>query len=160
MAVSKSTLWAVVGALAIAVAGVTGYKYLWPRLFPQPTVSAALDLKCDLQKGPCTSAIPGGGAVTFAIEPTPIMAMRELTLKVHAEGLNPDDVQVDFTGVSMNMGFNRFTLKAAGDGSYSGKAVLPICIRNRMSWKAKVMMETNRGLIVVPYQFDSTAPPR
>jgi hypothetical protein len=157
---SRSSLWAIVGALAIGVVAVVGYKYLWPQLFPEPTISAALDPKCDLQKGPCTSKVPGGGKVTFSIGPTPIIAMRELTLKVHAEGLDPDTVQVDFTGVSMNMGFNRFTLKSQGEGAYVGKAVLPICIRNRMSWKAKVMMETDRGLIVAPYEFDSTAPPR
>jgi len=81
--------------------------------------------------------------------------LQPLTLRVEAPGLGADAVVVDFAGVDMNMGLNRFELKPTGDGVFSGTGLLPVCIRNRMLWQATVYAEADRGLIAAPFRFET-----
>jgi hypothetical protein len=67
---------------------------------------------------------------------------------------------VDISGVDMNMGFNRATLTRTGPGEFSGPAMLPVCVRARMTWEAKVLLHTDAGLMAAPYRFDTYLPGR
>ncbi|MES9967608.1 MAG: hypothetical protein ABW085_10385 [Sedimenticola sp.] len=154
---TNSTLWLIVGALFIALAGAATYK-AWPLLFPKAVVSAGLDPACDLRAGPCTSRLPDGSRVTFGIEPRSIPLVKPLVLRVSVEGIAPSAVEIDFSGVDMNMGFNRPQLEEAGDGEYAGNGTLPVCVRDAMEWEAKVMLHTDRGLVSVPYRFITVKP--
>ena len=55
----------------------------------------------------------------------------------------------------MNMGFNRSKLKTVAAGKFSGNIILPVCVRNRMEWEANVMLETDAGIIVAPFRFET-----
>ena len=67
-------------------------------------------------------------------------------------------VLVDFTGVDMNMGFNRVELQPQGDSGFAGEGMLPVCVRMRMQWQARVLMETERGLVSADYRFWTARP--
>ncbi len=127
-------------------------------LFPEIAESAPLDADCDLRASPCVAEFPGGGSIRFSIEPRSIPLVETLQLAVEAQGLEMQAVEVDFSGVDMNMGFNRVLL-SPGQGETAaiaaGQGILPVCVRNRMAWEAKVMVQTGRGLLMAPFRFET-----
>jgi hypothetical protein len=146
--------WAIAGLLLVA-AVVTLVLKAWPLIHPQAVEQAPLNPACDLRQGPCTVAFSGGGAVVLAIEPREVPPMRPLRFAVTLRDLDSDAVELDFAGVDMNMGYNRVSLRADGTGSYVGEGMLPVCVRERMRWEARVLIDTPSGLMVAPFQFDT-----
>lgn len=154
----RMALWLVILGLLASVAGVAIIK-VRPLLNPEPLFSAPVDPACDLRQGPCRASFPGGGALSFEILPRAIPLLAPLALNVEVEGVEPGAVQVDFSGVDMNMGLNRVDLKAAGAGRFEGEGMLPTCVRNRMAWEAKVFVETPAGLLAAPFRFETVRRP-
>lgn len=138
--------------LVIAVVGVVAYK-VWPILNPTIVATATATSPCDLHQGPCTRQFEDGHTVRFSIQPNPIKVMELLTLEVVTSYESPWSVEVDFSGVDMNMGFNRPALKAVGEGRYRGETMLPTCIRGRMIWEADVLIRTAEGYRSAPFRF-------
>ncbi|MCP3669588.1 MAG: hypothetical protein GY814_04005 [Gammaproteobacteria bacterium] len=138
--------------LFLTVIAVVIYK-LWPQLNPELVVVAPLDSECDLRAGPCVGLLPGGGEISFSIEPKEIPLVVPLRLGVELKGLFAHNVEVDFIGIGMQMGFNRSQLRAEGSGRFSGKGVLPVCIRSAMEWEARVMVHTDKGVMAAPFRF-------
>lgn len=155
MALSERWLWGATGVLAIVVAALFLFR-MQNGGTQLPVVTAAVP-SCDLQQGPCSAVIEGVGTVTFTIAPRPIPLVEPLEFSVEATLPGVRGVEVDFSGVDMNMGYNRFVLPAAGGGRYAGEGMLPVCVRNRMTWEAKVMLETADVMYVAPFRFDTVA---
>ncbi|TCT18975.1 hypothetical protein [Thiobaca trueperi] len=131
--------------------------WLWPILYPQPVQIADRDPGCDLRSGACMARLPQGGAVSFEIGPRTIPLLSPLRLDVGIQGL--DDVravEVDFVGVEMNMGFNRVALTRIQAGHYTGQATLPVCTSTRMTWEARVLIQTPDALLAAPFRFETT----
>jgi hypothetical protein len=147
-------LWAVLGTLPIAVAAVLLYQ-AWPMLYPEVAARAPLNIGCDPGTGPCAVVFEGGGEVTLDIRPQGIPVVEPLQLKVTINGIESDGVELEFAGVDMNMGFNRVSLERAAPGHFVGKGVLPVCVRNRMTWEARVLLHTSAGNLVAPFRFDT-----
>jgi hypothetical protein len=154
MPISKSLLVDSAMILALVLIGVIGYK-LSPLLMPKADVTTNPDPGCDLHQAACTAPLPAGGKVTFALTPRPIPVTTPLEMRVDLEGIAADKVSVDFAGVSMNMGFNRPALTAAGGGQFAGQATLPVCVTGRMTWQATVLIETGRTRLAVPFRFEA-----
>lgn len=151
---SNKSLLSVAALLAVLLAGSVAEK-LWPTLFTPESVELPLS-NCDLQAGPCSVALPGGGNLGFAIEPRPIPVLRPLRLEATLTGGEAKSMEVDFTGVDMKMGFNRPTLQAVAPGRFSGEATLPICTRNSMTWRATVLVNVHGKLYGVPFEFTTS----
>ena len=139
----------VVAALAVAL-----YRG-WPLRFPEVAVTAPLNPACDLQSGPCRVVFSEGGAVRFGIAPRPIPIVHPLRLRVETHGIAVDAVEVDFVGTNMDMGFNRVALQPGGGNTFVGEGMLPVCVRARMQWEARVMLHTPEGLWVAPFRFET-----
>jgi hypothetical protein len=146
-------LWGGVGLLALAVVGLFAYKYL-PSQDELPEILATLPA-CDVQQGACTAVIEGIGPVTLTIAPRPIPLVEPLSFKVEAAIPGVRAAEIDFSGVDMNMGYNRFHLKTVAEGRYEGEGMLPVCVRSRMSWEAKVLLATDSVVYVAPFRFDT-----
>lgn len=109
----------IVALLLIAIAGY------WLK---KPTEAVAV---------PCTDPLVGcvfshrGTPVTmrFSIQPVPLEAFE---LHVAAAGANK--VSAEFQMVSMDMGFNRYDLRPAGDGLFVSRVTLPVCVSGRRDW--------------------------
>ena len=147
-------IWVSAVALFLAVAAVAWIQ-VRPLLYPEVALVAPLDEDCDLREGPCTAMFPDGAWVVFELLPRHIPLVQELRFSVRTDGIDASDVEVDFAGVDMNMGFNRAHLDFVGPGEFSGTGVLPVCVRNRMSWEAKVLLHTDEGLLAAPFRFDT-----
>ena len=155
MALSRgSWLWLAGGGVFAAMAAGAFY-IAWPLLNPDIVAAAPVDPACDLRRGPCTATLPDGGRVRFELEPKTLPLLEPLAIDVRVEGLRVHSVQVDFAGIGMNMGYNRPTLAPDGEGHYVGSTVLPVCIRYRMDWEAKVLMRTAKGLLAAPFRFST-----
>ena len=145
-------LWGVVGLLLVALAAVAAFK-IKPLLYPEVAISVAVDSSCDLHQGPCITKLKDGRQVNFSIEPRPIPLVQPLKLQVELVGMEAESVAVDINGVDMNMGINRPQLQRESGQRYSGEGMLSVCIRDSMEWEAKVLLDTDEGLISVPFRF-------
>ncbi len=149
--ISIKTLFGIAALLVVLLAGTVAEK-LWPTLF----VPQAIELPrstCDLQAGPCSVALPGGGELSFTIEPRPIPVLRPIRLEARLSGASASSVEVDFSGVDMKMGFNRPALQSAGAGRFSGEATLPICTTDSMAWRATLLVNSGGKLYAAPFEF-------
>ena len=155
---TKLVWLSLLGAFALGMIAFSLYR-VWPILFPQVVAIAPLVPSCDLRQGPCTGGLPEGGKVRFEIEPRSIPVLQTLALSVYIEGLGVHAVEVNFAGTDMNMGYNRVQLEAGGSDHWQGQVTLPICVRNRMNWEAKVLLTTDLGLMAVPFRFTTFSSP-
>ena len=152
---TNRNLWLALVGLLVAISAVAAYK-LRPLLTPQPVLVAEPDTGCDIRVAGCSAHFPGGGVVTFEVEPKGIPVVTPLALRASLSGLEADAVEVDFAGVDMNMGYNRPALSSLGPGRYEGKGMLPICVRDRMTWEARVLIHGPRGLLAAPFRFETS----
>jgi len=151
----SSQLWTIIAVLVLAIFLAVSYK-LKDILKPNVAVTVALDESCDLRAGMCTSELPSGGKVSLSINPNDIPILRPLALQVKIEGVEASNVEVDFIGIGMEMGYNRSKLEAGQEANktqFTGKAILPVCVRSKMDWEARVLLETDEGLVMVPFRF-------
>lgn len=139
--------------LALALIAIVGYK-LSPIVLPKADLTVT-PAGCDLHRDACHADLPGGGRVELSIAPRPIPVVKPLTVTATISGMAADKVEIDFAGVTMNMGLNRPTLQATGEGRYSGEATLPVCVSGRMGWRATLMVESGRQRIAVPFLFEA-----
>ncbi|MCP4993097.1 MAG: hypothetical protein GY934_04830 [Gammaproteobacteria bacterium] len=135
--------------------GITAVYKSWPHLNPELIASTPLDSECDLRAGPCTGTLSDGRSITLEIEPKSIPVMKPLQFTVRLQGLAAKGIEIDFQGVDMNMGYNRPKLTAMHHRLFKGEGVLPICTRTAMEWEARVLVQTGRGLVAVPFRFVS-----
>lgn len=135
--------------LGIALIGVVTWKL-------QPRADTALPLTgCDINQGDCAVDLPEGGRLELAVAPRPIPTLKPFVVTLTLRGKTADKVEMDFAGVSMNMGFNRPQLNAAGDGRYVGDATLPVCVTGAMQWQATALLHNGASTLSIPFRFDA-----
>ena len=135
--------------LAMLAAAAAGYLLLPRADIPLPLVEG-----CRLERQACSAALPGGGRVEMALEPRPVPTSSPMRVIVSVDGAQPENVEVSFAGVDMNMGLHRLPLAAVG-GRHVGETTLPVCVTGRMVWQATVTLEVGRKNITVPFRFES-----
>jgi len=113
---------------------------------------------CDLNLAACTALLPMGGEIVFSIQPQPISVASSLAMTLDVDDVAPQRIEVDFSGIDMNMGPNRIALQRRDARRFDGQANLPVCISGAMTWQATVLLETEREHIVVPFRFVSGHP--
>jgi hypothetical protein len=127
---------------------------------PAPPEEGALlafvDPACDLHAGECLARLADGATVALDIEPRPIEMLRPLQVRVRTEGLAVTAAEVDFVGIDVYMGYNRTRLAPADAGRYEAQAMLPVCTEQRMTWEARVLLDTTSGTVVAPYRFTTS----
>jgi hypothetical protein len=109
-----------------------------------PVTVAAGATACRLDAGPCPLDLGGGAIVTLELGPRPLRTMADLAVEARlTRGGAPVDgasIAVSFEMAGMSMGPNRSVLAPAGEGRYSGKAVLVRCPSGRRDWAARVVV--------------------
>ena len=149
----RTLLKLVISSFLIAALLFAGYYKIEVAKKNNVIVRVEPDKSCDLQTMACSLKMPNGGEVSLAIEPRPIPLVQNFQIKVKTNNIKAEAVTVDFKGTTMNMGPNSVMLNSQQSGIYSGKGMLPVCIRNSMEWQADVYIQTNEGIIVAPFIF-------
>ncbi|MEA3641263.1 MAG: hypothetical protein VBE63_15165 [Lamprobacter sp.] len=152
-------LWGMVAVLGVAIVTVVLVK-TWPLLHPVVNERAPLSPDCDLLTQACSVWFATGAEVELDIQPRGIPAVHPLALRVSLKGLpTPERVEVDFAGVEMAMGFNRADLSwDLESAAWTGKGMLPVCVRDRMTWEARVLLHYPDRLLAAPFRFVSLRP--
>ena len=139
---------------AVAILAIVAYQ-LAPLLGPRSDISLPLS-DCDLNRGSCQATLPDGVELEFSIEPHPIPVVKPLQLQMTLSRPVARQVEVDFAGVSMQMGYNRFRLQQQSEGKrFVGQGDLPVCIPGVMQWQTTLIVETNKATVTVPFRFVS-----
>jgi hypothetical protein len=112
---------------------------------------------CDLNWGPCHTALPDGSKLTVEISPRPMTVLRPLTVRLIWPGDKAARVYFAVSGVEMTMGVNQTLLREIGAGHYLGQITLPVCVTGPMRWRAEFIIEDGQGRLVLPFEFDSGA---
>lgn len=155
----RQVQWQPLAAILVTstLAMLAGYLLVPTLLAPGSEAEKVIELphnpNCNLRKGPCVSELPGGGRVSFAIAPRHIPPLEPLQLAVDLEGIAARKVEVDFSGTDMFMGFNRVSLQEGPAGRFVGEGTLSVCVRRAMEWQASVLIETDEGVLSVPFRF-------
>jgi hypothetical protein len=155
--IQRSLLVDIAILLALAAVAVIGYWYS-PLLLPKSDMSATPDPGCDLNREACRASLPGGGQIELSLSPHPIPVVRPMRIQALVSGPNAsavDRIEMDFAGVTMNMGYNRVTLSPQGNGRFAADASIPVCITGRMGWRGTVIVTTDRRRITVPFEFEA-----
>jgi hypothetical protein len=152
--VNKKILIDIIGMELIALVVIVGYK-LSPMLLPKADVTVQPDPVCNLQREACSVTLPSGGKVSLAMGTRPVPLVKPFEVQVATSGFAPARVEVDFSGIDMNMGFNRPQLAARGAGSYAAEVTLPVCITGHMDWQATVLIDTGSERVAIPYRFST-----
>ena len=123
-------------ALVLALACLAALGYKLARHQPLNGVQTVDAPACDLNAQPCAAELPGGGRIELSITPRPIPLVKPLQVSVRLVGVAAEALEIDFAGVSMDMGEHRLRLTADGYGNFSGTTMLPVCVSGRMTWQA------------------------
>ncbi len=151
---TRSVLVDIAIVLALGLIAVVGYKYS-PLLLPKADLTLTPVEGCDLNRESCHADVPGGGRIELTLAPNPIPVVRPLQVTATFSALTPSKVELDFQGVVMEMGYNRVTLVAEGNGTYKGEATIPVCVTGRMLWRATLAVESDNKRIYVPFLFEA-----
>ena len=146
---TRNALVIAVLALLLAILGVLGYK-----LSPRPaTADEMLAVSaCDPGVQACTVALVGGGQIELAIEPRPVRPLQALDLSIRITGLEARQIELDFGGRDMQMGYNRPVL-AGADGRFTGRTTLPVCVSGSMVWIVTALVTMDSGRVAIPFRF-------
>jgi len=145
-------LWIIVAVLGFILLLVVGYK-IKDSMSPSVFATGTLDKSCDLRQGKCLSKLPNGAQVSLTITPNSIPILRPLELNVTIDSIKVSAIEVDFVGIDMDMGYNRSKLDKVDQQHFRGKAVIPVCVRSKMEWEARVLLQTDNGLMMAPFRF-------
>ncbi len=102
-------------------------------------------LHCTHLTGGCTIALDGR-QVTVGVTGE-LKVLQPFELWVRAQGVRR--VQASFTMEGMDMGFNRYTLRADKDGVFRGRVTLPVCVSGRRDWV--MTLDIDGRLLAVPF---------
>lgn len=151
---SEKWLW-IIAVLLFGIAITTaGYKYKYSRQ-KLLIVDMTLDASCNLHKGACGTTQADIGSVSLSILPRSIPLVEPLHIVVRTNVKGIRYVAVDFRGVDMDMGYNRFLMKSVGNGEYQGGGMLPVCVRTHMRWEARVLIQRADDIVSAPYRFET-----
>lgn len=139
--------------LGLALASLLGLGlWLGPQRLPPRDQTLPVST-CDLNQGACSVRLPGKGVLQVEIAPRPIPVLKPLQIQARLGGLAATGVQVDFSGVEMDMGFNQIRLKPTAPGQFAGQGNLPICVTGAMNWQVSFLIEAPGGTLAVPFRF-------
>jgi hypothetical protein len=151
---SRSRLVDIAIIAVLALIAFIGYQYS-PLLLPKADLTLPPPKECDLNQQACTVDVPGGGSIKLSLTPRPIPVIKPIRIAVTVSGMGTKQVDLDFQGVQMNMGYNRVKLTKTDDDHYEGDATIPVCITGRMLWRATLMVEATTQRIAIPFLFSA-----
>lgn len=153
----------IVAVLVFALGLSASFLYQRYQLMQDVLFQAELDPDCDLKQSACSSKIFENGSISFSVTPKTIPLLEPLILDVSVKGFEFESAKVVFVGLNMDMGLNQAelkTIKRAGDITIlQGKHIIPVCIKDKMEWEARVYLYNDKGYVMAPFRFTTVKNP-
>lgn len=110
---------------------------------------------CNLHNEACVANM-GDAEVSLKISPHPIPIARPLGIEVSTKNLAVQKIELDITGQSMYMGYNRVTLTSTSPTRYVGTSMLAFCTTQKMQWQVTLIVHQPDGTeIQIPYSLET-----
>ena len=154
----KSTLLLLAGLL-IAVIGAGIYLMLDTPVSDQPRVLEIIRSDCRNTSAACVARHSQLGELRLSF-PQGAWYMQPFKAELEtAEDMGLDAVTLDLAMSGMNMGRNRFQLKAVSDNLWDGSLLLPICVTGRVDWRLTLEVVRDGQRYEAVFPLDLQAPP-
>jgi len=131
------SLLVTVALFALAAGGYFGARH-WQESRELTALNEGIP--CDLGEQTCVHPLPNGGKVSIAISPRPVPLMQTVRIEVALTGSDALVSHLDITGLNMDMGLNRVSLRSAADGTWEGETIIPVCSQRIMHWRAALIL--------------------
>ncbi|MCU7834354.1 MAG: hypothetical protein KZQ83_03790 [gamma proteobacterium symbiont of Taylorina sp.] len=148
-----------IGLLIIMIIIIFIKKYYLSHTDDSSIEIAAIDKNCNLHKDSCTTLLSNNRSITFSILPRNIPLLKPLKVQVQIHNINAQAIQIEITGINLDMGRFRTRLKDIGDSLFQGMSSLPVCSKKIMKWQAMVSVKTEQNIISAPFHFETTYTP-
>jgi hypothetical protein len=146
----------ILAATVLGMAGLSVAGFLvWDWRHPPAEIAGTVAPGCDLHRGPCRATFPGGGELRISVTPRPIPLVTPVTVEAELTGIDAVLVDIDLSSPDMYMGYNRRTLLPQGGGRFTGRTLLPVCVRDRMNWVMRVTARGAERSWSVPLHFET-----
>lgn len=106
---------------------------------------------CRLDHGVCRVHPDADTSIALTVAPRPVPAGTPFVATAVVEGLTARSVELEFEGTDMNMGLFRQALAARSPGTFESDVTLPLCATGAMRWQARLIVRTESGTLVVPF---------
>lgn len=109
---------------------------------------------CDLSQHPCR-------ALSYEVSLSPVPIVPEKDYNVYVKLLKPSKslpLEIDFEGLSLNMGYIRPKLYQVRENLYRGEFYIPACEVQEMDWKVRLILETTNGRQAIGFYMKSFLP--
>jgi hypothetical protein len=142
-------------ALVIAIPGGTWFLRRGSDAPSATATAMQVAADCDSAQRACAAR---GGDLEFELRlGPPVRPMEAFDIRLHGlRGTLAADAQVSvaFEMRAMDMGLNRYRLERAADGSWQGRAILPVCTTGRSDWLARVeiVQHSQRWIAELPFE--------
>lgn len=110
---------------------------------------------CDPSVMSCAARFADGAVVRLSASSSQGGVPLRWTVRVEGD-LAP--AVVEASGLDMNMGLPRATLRPVGEGTWTGEVVLPACSEPRMRWQVDVLATSGGAARVARFAFTATKP--
>ena len=145
------------GLVALLTFSVGGFRY-YDHCKKIP-VTQLPSLECDLQKGPCTAALPTGANLELKVKQTHMPVLTNLQMDVRIHDLAVKKMYIEFKGAEMNMGEYHYELVPQKNHTlFSAQTILPTCIEENMIWDATLHVETHKNHYLMAFTIVNTRP--
>lgn len=112
---------------------------------PERTAKLLTSVKdCNLSEKPCTAVI-GKESFTLEFSPRPVTAEKKFIMKLVSDSTELSPREIDFEGISLNMGYLRPKLSQKSQGLYTGDYKLPVCELAKMDWRVRLIVVNKNG---------------
>lgn len=140
------SLFLTVALITLAVGAYFGARH-WQESRELTALNAGIP--CDIGAETCVHALPHGGEVAISVTPQPVPLMQTVRVQVALAGSDAQASHLDITGLNMDMGLNRVSLRPTGSGNWEGETIIPVCSQRIMHWRAALMLRdgTRRYLL-------------
>ena len=134
-----------IAPVVISILGLLAYATgnYWTARPGQTVYEAAAPGDCDLATGPCTAVFPDGASIRLRFDADRLTPLLPLSTSAITSGIDVETVDIEFSGVDMNMGLIRQVLDRNTDGTFANHVTLPVCVRGSMQWHAYVTAHGN-----------------
>jgi hypothetical protein len=132
-----------VGVFAVTLVAVAVYRASsLPRNGAAPLLLERLP-GCRLAQAACRAS--GAAGSMQVIVAAGARSLQPFTVRVRLEGIQPrgsSDVSLEFSMHGMEMGPNRYLMRALPDNEWSADVILPLCTTRRVDWTLSILVRT------------------
>jgi len=139
---------------AISIALIAfGYWYEYSQ---ESKISRSITVThCQINKSECVVDIGKNRVLKLSISPLGIPQTQPLLIEVFLQGVEAEEVSVNFEGVEINHHLLPYTLTKQSKNHFKGKGFISLCSLRKMNWLANIIVNSDDETLKVSFPFET-----